>query len=161
MVFIKRKWMITAGLVLFAMGGFSLYLYGKSIEGSEPFIEIEAEFVEARCDIVTRSSGGKASSTKFGNPVVVYSYAVDGSQFTSQRVFRTKFYPFGSIGECEQFISNMRSKRKFLIFADRSNPKLSFIDKSLPWPTMETIFLACGLAFFAGSLSFKKFSKRD
>ena len=127
-----------------------MYLYSKSIEGAEPFIETQAEFVEARCDLVTRNR------MKFGNPIVVYNYAVNGYQLTSQRVFRSTYFPYGSASECQEYIASLKSKRKFLVFVDSQNPKSAFIDKSLPWPSFELIFIACGLAFAIGSLSFKK-----
>ena len=137
------------------MSGASLYHYSKSIEGSEPFIETQAEFVEARCDLFTRKR------MEFGNPIVVYKYAVNGNPFTSQRVFRSKYFPYGNASKCEEYIASLKSKRKFLVFVDSSNPNLAFIDKSLPWASFELFFLACGLAFAIGSLSFKKSISRS
>jgi hypothetical protein len=157
MISIKRTWTLIAAAALFAMAGFSTHLYLKSIKGSEPFIEIEAEFIDARCDIVTRSSRSKGSgSTKFGNPQIKYRYFVDALEFSSDSVFRTKYFPYGSVGECENYIASFRSKGRFLVHVDRSNPKLSFIDKSLPQPTLEVIFAAVGFIFLVSSFKLQK-----
>jgi hypothetical protein len=130
MVSIKRKWMAISATLLFLTGGFSLYRYSKSIAGTEPFIETEAELIRAECEIVRSSSAGKASSTIYGNPIVSYKYIVDGNQFVSDRVMRSNFYFFGSFGECTEFIETIKSKSKFLVYVDHLNPKLSFIDKA-------------------------------
>jgi hypothetical protein len=156
MISIKRTWTLIAAAALFAMAGFSTHSYLKSIKGSEPFIEIAAEFIDARCDIVTRSSGSKASSTKFGNPQIKYRYFVDATEFSSNRVLRTNYFPYGSVGECENYIASFRSKGRFLVHVDRSNPELSFIDKSLPQPTLEIIFAAVGFVFLIFSFKLKK-----